>query len=83
MKEMNLATDSICGMRESEESKMKPKLWMVKEGASERFDKIPIEGRESKSREDLLSCRRSKFERLSLRNIESPQKIIFLIRVEI
>ena len=27
-------------MRESEESKVKPKLWMVEEGASRRFDEI-------------------------------------------
>ena len=30
------AKDFICGMKESEESKVKPKLWMVEEGVSER-----------------------------------------------
>ena len=39
-KKDDLATDFICGMRESEESKVKPKLWMVEEGASRRFDEI-------------------------------------------
>ena len=37
-------------MRESEESKVKPKLLMVKEGRSERLDESPIEERDSMSR---------------------------------
>ena len=37
LKKDGLATDSIRGMKESEESKMKAKLWMVKERASEKF----------------------------------------------
>ena len=40
------------GMEESEKSKIKPKLWMVEEGASEKFDEISIEGRDSINRED-------------------------------
>ena len=43
MKKDDLATDFICGMRESEETKMKPKVRMMEEGASERFDEILIE----------------------------------------
>ena len=35
---------------------------MVEEGASERLDKILIEGRDSISREDLLKYTRSNFE---------------------
>ena len=58
-------------MRKSEESKVKPKLWMVEEGASERFDEILIEGIDSISREYLLKYIRSNFEGLSVRNIES------------
>ena len=38
----DLATDFICGMRESEESNVEVK-WMVKEETSERFKKILIE----------------------------------------
>ena len=33
-------TEFICGMREIKESKVKPKLWMVEEGAIERFNEI-------------------------------------------
>ena len=40
MKKNDLAIDFICGMKESEESKAKSKLWMVEERASERFDEI-------------------------------------------
>ena len=53
-------------MREGEESKGKPKLWMMEKGASERLDKILIEGRDSISREDMLKYIRSNFEGLSL-----------------
>ena len=53
-KKDDLAADFIFGMRGSEESKVKPKLWMVEEGVSERFDEISIEGRDSISRADLL-----------------------------
>ena len=28
----DLATDLVCGMKEKEESKVKPKLWMVEGG---------------------------------------------------
>ena len=49
---------------------------MVEEGASERFDEILIEGRDSIRREDLLKYIRSNVEGLSLRNIESLQEII-------
>ena len=49
---------------------------MVEERASERFDEILIEGRDSISREDLLKYIRSNFEKLSLKNIESLQEII-------
>ena len=45
-------------------------------GASESFDKILIEGRDSISRENLLEYIKSYFEKLSLRNMESLQKII-------
>ena len=41
-------------MKESGKSKVKPKLWMVKEvEASERFDETSIEGKDSISREEL------------------------------
>ena len=53
---------------------------MVEEGASERLDKILIEGRDSISRKDLLKYIRSNFERLSLRNLESLQEIILPIQ---
>ena len=56
---------------------------MVEEGASERFEEILIEGRDSISREDLLKFIRSNFEELSLKNIESLQKIILPIQEEI
>ena len=56
---------------------------MVEEGASERFEEILIEGRDSISREDLLKYIRSNFEKLSLRNIKSLQKIILPIQEEI
>ena len=52
---------------------------MVEEGASERFDEISIEGRDSISREDLLEYIRSNFDGLSLKNIESLQEIIIII----
>ena len=51
---------------------------MVEEGASERFDEISIEGRDSIRQEDLLEYIRSNFEGLSLRNIESLQEIVLL-----
>ena len=54
MKKDDLATDFICGTRESEESKVKPKTWMVKEKANERFDEISIEERDSISREEFI-----------------------------
>ena len=50
---------------------------------SERFDEILIEGRDSISREDLLKYKRSSFESLSLRTIESLQEIILPIQEEI
>ena len=53
---------------------------MVEEGASERFDEILIERRDSLSREDLLKYIRSNFEELSLKNIESLQEIILPIQ---
>ena len=62
MKKDDLATDFFCGMIKSEKSKMKPKLRMVGEGASERLDEISIEGRDSISRENLLKYIRSNFE---------------------
>ena len=55
---------------------------MVEEGASERFDEISIEGRDSIRREDLLKYIRSNFEGLSLRNIESLQEILLPIQEE-
>ena len=62
-------------MRESEESKMKPKPRMV-EGASKRLDEILIEERDS----IRLKIRRSNFEELSLKNTESLQGIILPIQ---
>ena len=56
---------------------------MVGNGASERFDEILIEGIDSISQKDLLKYIRSNFERLSLRNIESLQKIMSPIQEEI
>ena len=56
---------------------------MVEEGASERFDEILIEGRDSISREDLLKYIRSNFEELSLRKIESLQEIILPMKEDI
>ena len=56
---------------------------MVEGGASGRFDKILIEGRDSISREDLLKYIKSNFERLILKNIESLQRIISLVQEEI
>ena len=44
--------------------------------ASERFDNVLVEGRDFLSQNDLLKYIRSKFEGLSLRNIESHQKTI-------
>ena len=46
---------------------------MAEKRASERFDEILIEGKNSLSRKDLLKYIRSNFERLSLSNIESLQ----------
>ena len=46
----------------------------------ERLDEILIEGRDSMSRDDLLKHRRSNFEELSLRNIESVQEIMYPIQ---
>ena len=65
-------------MRESEESKVKPKLWMVEEEANERFDEINL-----MSPEDLLECIKSNLEGLSLRNIGSHQEIILKMHEEI
>ena len=48
---------------------------MVNEKASERFEEILIEGKDSIRREDLLKYIRSNSEGLSLKNIESLQKI--------
>ena len=70
-------------MRESEDSKVKPKLWMVEKKASERLDEILIERKYSISRKDLLKYLRSNFERLSLRKIKSFQEIILPIQEEI
>ena len=56
---------------------------MVGEGASERFDEILIEERDSISREDLLKNIKPNFERLSLSNIESFQEIILPIQEDI
>ena len=44
--------------------------------ASERFDNVIVKGRDFLSQNDLLKYIRSKFERLSLRNIESHQETI-------
>ena len=56
---------------------------MVEEGASERFDEILIEGRDSIKRENLLKYIRSNFEGLSLKNMESFHEIILPIQEEI
>ena len=69
--------------KKSEESKMKPKPWMVKKGASENFDEISFVGGNSISRSDLLKYVRSNFERLSLKNIESLQENILPMQEEI
>ena len=47
-----------------------------------RFDKISIEGRDSTRRKDLLKYIKLNFEELSLKNIESPQKIMLPIQEE-
>ena len=78
MKKDDSATDFICGMRESEESKVR----MVEEGASERFDEISIEGRDSIRREELLKYIRSNFEGLSLRNIESLKRLFYRYKIK-
>ena len=64
-------------MRESVESKVKSKLWIVEEGASERFNEILIEKEDSIDREDLLKYIRSNFEGLRLKNLESLQEITY------
>ena len=56
---------------------------MVEEGASERFDEILIEERDSIRRNNLLKYVRSDFERLSLRNIESLQDIVLALQKQI
>ena len=55
----------------------------MEEGASEGLDEILIERRDSISREDLLKYIKSNFEGLSLRNLESLQKIILPIQEKI
>ena len=70
-------------MKEREESKVKPKVLMVEEGALEKFAEVSIEGKDSISREDLLTYIRSNFKGLSLRNIASLQKIILPIQEDI
>ena len=52
---------------------------MVEEGTSGRLNEILVEGRDSISQENLLKYIKSNFEGLSLRNIESLQKIILPI----
>ena len=64
-------------MRESVESKVKSKLWIVEEGASESFNEILIEKEDSINGEDLLKYIRSNFEGLSLKNLESLQEITY------
>ena len=54
----------------------------MEKGASERFNEISIEGRDSIRREGLLKYIRSNVEGLSLRNIESLQEIILSIQEE-
>ena len=49
-------------MKGSEESKVKPKVWMVEEGTSVRFDAIVIEEKDSISRKDLLKYVRAALE---------------------
>ena len=56
---------------------------MVEKGANKKFDVILIEGRDSISRKDLLKYIRSNIEGLSLRNIESLQKIILSVQEDI
>ena len=56
---------------------------MVEERASERLNEILIEGKDSIRREDLLKYIRSNFKGLSLRNIESLQKISLPIEEDI
>ena len=72
MKNDALDTAFICGMKESEKSKVKPK--------SERLDEILIEGRDSIKRDDLLKYIRSNIEGPSSRNIESLREIILQIQ---
>ena len=48
----------------------------MEEGASERFEEILIEERDSISQKDLLKYIRSNFEGLSLKNIESLQEVL-------
>ena len=62
---------------------MKPKLWVVEKGASERFDEISIKGRDSINRINLLKYIRSTLEVLSLRNIESLKEIVLLTQKDI
>ena len=67
-------------MKKSEVSRVKLRLRMVENGASEKFNEISIEGRDSLSRKNLLKYIISNSETLSLRNIESLQKIISQIQ---
>ena len=69
--------DFICRMREREESKVKPKVWMVEEGASMSFDEISIERKNLRSRKDLQKYMRLNLEGLILKNIESLQEMNF------
>ena len=50
---------------------------------SERIDEISIEERDSICRKELLKYKRSNFEGLSLKNIDSFQKIILPIQENI
>ena len=52
-------------------------------GRSERFIEISVEEQDSISREGSLKYIRSNFEKLTLRNIESLQLIVFPIHEEI
>ena len=54
---------------------------MVGEGASERFDEISFEEKNSISREDLLKYIVSNFEILSFRNIESCKRLFFQLEM--
>ena len=67
-------------MKKSEVSRVKLGLRMVEKKASEKFNEISFEGRDSLSRENLLKYIISNSETLSLRNIESLQKIISQIQ---